>query len=190
MAHRRLVDRAVAAWLLVLAGPVAAQAQANIEMHRTEVRQTDGQGGYPARSTRGRFFVISPIPFNDYSFTVDDQKIGPMVVHGIGSRMGQHEFGVIKFERTARMKDIDLRTFIQDLAQKRGIPVPDLPIGHSGTEEFVRAELRGPKQSAITRVSKTPDSVFNIVCEFPTSEIETWRPLCDRSIASFRPEAP
>ena len=46
-------------------------AEPGIQMHRVQVNEKDSNGWYPARSTNGRFSVLLPLPFNDFSVPGD-----------------------------------------------------------------------------------------------------------------------
>ena len=46
-------------------------AEPGIQMHRVQVSEKDSNGWYPARSTNGRFSVLLPLPFNDFSVPGD-----------------------------------------------------------------------------------------------------------------------
>ncbi len=46
-------------------------AEPGIQMHRVQVGEKDSNGWYPARSTKGSFSVLLPLPFNDFSVPGD-----------------------------------------------------------------------------------------------------------------------
>ncbi len=176
--------------LLCACVSAAAQLETRPVMHRQWVEDQDANGLYPARSTDGHFSVVSPIPFNDYSIiTENDPNIGRIVMHGIGSRSTDgYEFGTLETERTPRMKDIDLLSFVHDFAAKRGEARLPASTQRIGTEEVVRVSMKGRERSAEMRWSKTEESVFQVICDYPTAEADSAASICADYLASFRIE--
>lgn len=70
-------------------------AKSAIQMHRQQVQDKDKNGWYPAKSTRGMFSVLLPLPFNDFSLSDDDSAdVSHVEVVGCKSSEG------IKFSAT------------------------------------------------------------------------------------------
>lgn len=165
----------------------AFAAQPKLQMHRQMVQQKDANGLYPAQSTRGHFSVISPIPFNDYTITTEDPNIGTLTMHGIGSKsVDDMEFGTIETVRTARQKDLNLRDFITRTAANLGAAAPAIVVKQEGPEEVARAAFEGTSRAIVMRLSKTPGSVFNVMCDYPVKAAKTARLMCDNYVSSFR----
>ncbi|MFD1704190.1 hypothetical protein ACFSCV_14385 [Methylopila henanensis] len=188
----RMKRRALALALATAAISGAASgepAKPKVEMHRTQVAIKDADGWYPAKSTRGRFSVLSPIPFNDYSITFDDPNIGELVLHGVGGKSADGmEFGAIETVRTARQKDVDLRQLVANVAAKQGAAVPEVRPERVGDEDVAHAEFQGRSRGVVMRASKTQVGVYTVVCEYPGAIAEQAKPTCRDYVASFRVE--
>lgn len=178
-----------AAFLLVLPATELPASEPQVEMHRQLVDEAEADGTYPARSTKGSFSVVSPVPFSDYTLTADDSQIGRMVMHFVAGRsLDGYEFAAIETEWTERMNQPDFQAIVAEMAEGQGAPVPEVEIRRAGDEEFVRAELIGSTHGVLMRVSRTPQSVFNVLCEFPLEKGRKGREACSEFLDSFKLE--
>ncbi|MFD1331965.1 hypothetical protein ACFQ4O_08120 [Methylopila musalis] len=179
---------ALAALALCGAGRASAEAaKPRVEVHRSQAGEKNAEGWYPATSTRGRFSGLSPIPFNDYTITIEDPNVGALTLHGVGSKSADGmEFGTIETVRTARQKDVDLRGVIAQVARKQGAAAPDIRVETIGREEIARAAFEGSARGVVMRASKTQESVFSVICEYPVALAESAKPTCEDYVASFQ----
>lgn len=162
-------------------------AKPQVEMHRTQATEKDESGWYLAKSTKGGFRILSPIPFNDYTIVTEDRNIGRLTLHGVGSKSADGmEFGAIETVRTDRQKDVDLRDLIAGVARKQGAAVPDVEVETIGREEVARAAFEGPSRGIVMRVSKTDRGLFNVICDYPVAISESAKLTCADYVDSFR----
>lgn len=162
-------------------------AKPQVEMHRTQATEKDESGWYLAKSTKGGFRILSPIPFNDYTIVTEDRNIGRLTLHGVGSKSADGmEFGAIETVRADRQKDVDLRDLIAGVARKQGAAVPEVRLESVGKEEVAFAAFESSSRGVVMRVSKTGTSVFNVVCEYPLAIAEAAKLTCKGYVDSFR----
>ncbi|WP_193088846.1 hypothetical protein [Advenella sp. FME57] len=88
--------------------------------------------------------------------------------------------------RTARQKDLNLRDFITRTAANLEATAPAIEVRQEGPEEVVLAAFEGSSRAIVMRLSKTADSVFNVMCDDPIKAAKTARPMCDNYVSSFR----
>jgi hypothetical protein len=72
--YSSIAIRVVLAVAIGLLPSLQLMAETTIQMHRIQVSEKDSSGWHPARSTNGRFSVLLPLPFNDFSASGDDSS--------------------------------------------------------------------------------------------------------------------
>src|SRR5262245_31461615 len=60
-------------------------AKPQLEMHRQQATTPGDSGWYLAESTHGSFSVLMPIPFNDFTVTASDPKLGTIRTYAVGA---------------------------------------------------------------------------------------------------------
>ena len=184
---RKVLLTAFFSFPMLMVQHIAASADPNVELHRKWVEEKNADGWYPAKSTKGSFSIVSPIPFNDYTITANDPNIGLLTIHGIGSKNNDgYEFGALETERADKGSELDLQPIVENIAKKLDAPLPDIVFQQVGEEKLGFAELRGKNRSVMMRISSTPHSIFNVMCDFPTIQENTAKDLCAEYISSFR----
>ncbi|NTF32903.1 hypothetical protein [Rhizobium skierniewicense] len=147
----------------------------------------DAEGWYPAKSTKGHFFIKSPIPFNDYTITTIDENIGALVIHGIGSKSTDgYEFGTIETVLTEKMKRPEPQMLVDETAKKMKASSPQVSIEDRDNERVSFAELHGSTRTVMMRLSSTSRSFFTVMCDFPKEQNQTGKDICTEYLGSFR----
>ncbi|MDO9417235.1 hypothetical protein [Pararhizobium sp.] len=182
----------ITALLLLTAcfGAARAAGTPQAEMHQQANQTPAADGTYPARSTKGHFSVVMPIPFNDFTVRTEDPNIGELVMHMIGAKTTDgFEISANEMVRTPRSKDPDLAVMVGGLAKQLGAGVPDVPVETAGDEAFISTVLDGSAQVVHYRISKTPASMFTVMCVYPkTPDIsgDTANTICSDFVKSFK----
>jgi hypothetical protein len=97
----------------------AKNSASPIEMHRTAAGTDDGTGWYSAVSTLGKFSVLLPAPFNDYTIRIEDPNIGLYVTNTVGFKSSDgFEVMVSKMNGTEKSKEVDLDGLLVGLKSK------------------------------------------------------------------------
>ena len=103
-AHYRARRLAATIVLFLFLGAVA-WGEEGVKVHRTQAGTKDESGWYQAASTEGDFTVSVPIPFNDFTVTVHDPKLGDVRTYGVGGKSAEgFEFSAAETPFVERMK--------------------------------------------------------------------------------------
>lgn len=175
--------------VVFLVHAVSANAEPQLVLHRKWVETQDADGWYPAKSTKGHFFIKSPIPFNDYTITTVDENIGTLVIHGVGSKSTDgYEFGALETVLTEKSNPPNLQLLVDAVAKKLKTASPNVSFHEKEGKIFGFAEVSGSNRTIIMRLSLIQKRLFNVMCDFPTEQGQTGRDICKQYIESFRTE--
>ena len=150
--------------------PILAWAEPQMEMHRVQATTKDPSGWYLAASTHGSFSVLIPIPFNDFTVTDDDPKVGKIKTHTVGAKSAEG----IKFSAT-ETPIIEGRSPTNLAALPRQFRKPGQTVSDIDTSLFagypsVSFSVKGPSSGAYMRHVKTPKSLILVILEYPTDQ--------------------
>ena len=142
-------------------------AEPQMEMHRLQATTKDQSGWYIAASTHGSFSVLIPIPFNDFTVTDDDPKIGRIKSHTVGARSAEG----IKFSATETpiiegRSPTDLSALPQQL-RKPGQTVSHIDTSSFGGYPSVSFSVKGSSSGAYMRYVNTRNSLIVVILEYP-----------------------
>ena len=121
-----------------------------MEMHRVQATTKDPSGWYLAASTHGSFSVLIPIPFNDFTVTDDDPKVGSVKTYTVGAKSAEG----IKFSAT-EIPIIEGRTPTNLVAlsqqfRKAGQTVSDIDNSLFAGYQSVSFSVKSPSRGAST----------------------------------------
>ena len=150
--------------------PILAWAEPQMEMHRVQATTKDPSGWYLGASTHGSFSVLIPIPFNDFTVTDDDPKVGKIKTHTVGAKSAEG----IKFSATETpiiegRSPTNLATLPQQF-RKPGQTVSDIDTSLFAGYPSVSFSVKGPSSGAYMRHVKTPKSLIVVILEYPTDQ--------------------
>ena len=147
-----------------------AWAEPQMEMHRVQATTKDPSGWYLAASTHGSFSVLIPIPFNDFTVTDDDPKVGSVKTYTVGAKSAEG----IKFSAT-EIPIIEGRTPTNLVAlsqqfRKAGQTVSDIDSSLIAGYQSVSFSVKSPSSGASMRYVKTSKSLITVILEYPTNQ--------------------
>jgi len=166
-------------------------AEPRMEMHRVQATTKDSSGWYLAASTHGTFSILMPIPFNDFTVTEDDPKVGKVKIHTVGAKRAEG----IKFSATetpifAGRSPTNLAVFPQQFS-KPGQKVSDIDTSAFAGYPSVSFSVKGQSSGAYMRHVKTPKSLIVLVLEYPKDQAkaaEEFRSTFMSSLKINKPE--
>jgi hypothetical protein len=149
---------------------ILARAEPQMDMHRVQATTKDPSGWYLAASTHGSFTVLIPIPFNDFTVTDDDPKVGRVKTYTVGAKSAEG----IKFSATETpiiegRSPTNLAAFPQQF-RKPGQTVSDLDTSLFAGYPSVLFSVKGPSSGAYMRHVKTPKSLILVILEYPMDQ--------------------
>jgi hypothetical protein len=160
------------------------------EMHRLQATTPAGSGWYLAKSTHGSFSVQLPVPFNDFTMSGNDPKLGALKTYCVGAQMANG----IKFSATeipmvpgmtspdlnrlpATLGDNDKKVFDVVNASVAGWPAISFSVEGSGSGGFMR-------------YVKTKSSLFVMILEYPRIQQLSASQLKSRFLDSLEFQTP
>lgn len=174
--------------LLAASLPLAVRgAEPEMKMHRVQATTKDvsGSGWYYAASTEGSFSVNLPIPFNDFTATVQDSKLGVTKAYIIGSKSGEGlKFSVTETPKTATTKEPDMDSFATG-TQRAGSTLKNVNRAPYQGMPSVVFEVSDPKAGAYVRYVNTPHSLFILILEYPAERRQMAAELQERFLGSL-----
>jgi len=181
-------------WLLVAALTVGncssarAEEEPKLTMHRQGVTVKNETGWYPAISTEGRYSVLMPLPFSDYTIAAKKMDGSDLLMHFISARTTDG----VKFSVSGASWDSpkpDLSRLYEDF-RKPGQTL-SVPLYSEAKGTYVQTfEVSGEKSGAFIRHVITPTELFSFVVEFPPGMRDTVEPLARRFFDSLNPGQP
>jgi len=152
---------------------ILAWAEPQMEMHRVQATTKDPSGWYLAASTHGSFAVLIPIPFNDFTVTDDDPKVGRIKTYTVGAKSAEG----IKFSATetpiiAGRSPTNLTALPQQF-RKPGHTVSDIDTSLFAGYPSVSFSVRGQSSGAYMRQVKTLKSLILVILEYPMDQAKT-----------------
>ena len=159
--------------IVLLSMSILAWAEPQMEMHRVQATTKDPSGWYLAASTHGSFAVLIPIPFNDFTVTDDDPKVGRIKTYTVGAKSAEG----IKFSAT-ETPIIEGRsptnlTALPQQFRKPGQTVSDIDTSLFAGYPSVSFSVKGPSSGAYMRHVKTPKSLIIVILEYPMDQAKT-----------------
>jgi hypothetical protein len=153
--------------IVLLSVSQLGRAEPQMEMHRVQATTKDSSGWYLAASTHGTFSVLIPIPFNDFTVTDDDPKVGKIKIHTVGAKSAEG----IKFSATETpiivgKTPTNLASFPQQFS-KPGQKVSDIDTSTFAGYPSVSFSVKGPSSGVYVRHVKTPKSLILLILEYP-----------------------
>jgi len=158
-------------WLL-LSLPSLAWADPRMEMHRVQATtaKDEASGWYIAESTRGSISVLIPVPFNDFTVTVEDPKLGKIQSYVLGSKSAEGiKFSATEMPIVPGMVDHDITKMADDF-KKPGQTVSDVDTKPYDGNPSISFSIVGPNSGAAMRYVKTPGSMIIQVLEYPLAQ--------------------
>jgi hypothetical protein len=168
--HCSVINMKALVTIVLLSLPLLAPAEPQMEMHRVQATTRDPSGWYLAASTHGSFSVLIPIPFNDFTVTEDDPKVGKIRTHTVGAKSAEG----IKFSAT-ELPIVTGRTPTNLVAlpqqfRKPGQTVSDLDSSSFAGYPSVSFSVKGPSSGAYMRYVMTPKSLITVILEYPKDQ--------------------
>jgi hypothetical protein len=159
--------------IILLSTPLWAWAEPQMEMHRVQATTKDSSGWYLAASTHGSFAVLIPIPFNDFTVTDDDPKVGKIKTYTVGAKSAEG----IKFSATETPiiegKSLTNLAALPDRFRKPGQTVSNIDSSLFAGYPCVSFSVKGPSSGAYMRHVKTPKSLIVVILEYPIDQAKT-----------------
>ncbi|MEZ5926401.1 MAG: hypothetical protein R3D57_18690 [Hyphomicrobiaceae bacterium] len=181
---------AAALLLPVSAASVLAQTvEPQLTMHRTEAAADDGTGWHRANSTKGKFAVLMPAPFNDFTVSGVDAKIGNFAIHTIGTELpGGVRISVTEMPITPTMTRPRLDDILADWQTKPFQTLSEIERSPTATGERLSFTVVDTvDNAAFTRYELTPNALYTFVIEFRNWRKDEIGAIRDRIYASFKP---
>jgi hypothetical protein len=167
-----------------------AAGKPQMEMHRVQAETPGDSGWYLGESTHGSFAVQIPIPFNDFTLSAKDPKLGIIRTYCIGAQSSEGlKFGAIEAPFVQGMSPPDLDAMPLAMV-KEGLAIKDVDKApHSGWPS-VSFSVSGRESGAYVRYVRTPSSLITLTLEYPVA----WHPqatsLKSRFLDSLRVKVP
>jgi hypothetical protein len=150
-----------------------AWAEPQLEMHRIGATTKDPSGWYLAASTHGTFSVLIPIPFNDFTGTVESSKVGKIKTHIVGAKSAEGiEFTATETPIMAGKSPTNLASMPEQFS-KPGHKVSDIDTSLFGGYPSVSFSVKGPSGGAYIRYVKTAKSFILVLMEYPKDQART-----------------
>jgi len=161
-------------------------AEPQMEMHRVQATTKDPSGWHLAASTHGTFSVLIPIPFNDFTVTDDDPKVGRIKTHTVGAKSAEG----IKFSATETpiiegRSPTNLASLPQQFS-KPGHTVSDIDTSLFAGYPSVSFSVKGPSSGAYMRHVKTPKSLILLILEYPNDQARAAEGFRSSFLSSLR----
>ena len=161
-----------------------------MEMHRSQATTPGEAGWYLAESTHGSFSVLVPIPFNDFTMTGSDPKIGTFKTCAVGAQSTNGiKFSVTETPITPGMTQPDIDKVPQALA-KNGQTVSDVvkePFSRLPSTSF---SVTGSSSGAYIRCVRTQTSLIMLILEYPAARQAEAALLKSRFLDSLKIKPP
>ena len=159
--------------MVLLSMPLLAWAEPQMEMHRVQATTRDPSGWYLAASTHGSFSVLIPIPFNDFTVTEDDPKVGKIRTYTVGAKSAEGvKFSATETPIVAGRSPTNLTAFPEQF-RKPGQTVSGIDTSLFGDYPSVSFSVTGSSSGAFMRCVKTPRSLILLILEYPANEAKT-----------------
>ena len=157
-----------------------------MEMHRLQATTKDPSGWYIAASTHGSFSILIPIPFNDFTVTDNDPKLGKIKAHTVGAKSAEG----IKFSATETpiiegRSPTNLAAFPEQF-RKAGQTVSDIDTSLFAGYPSVSFSVKGASSGAYIRHVKTPKSFILVILEYPMDQAKTADRFRSRFLSSLK----
>jgi hypothetical protein len=143
-----------------------AELDSNIEMHRFQDSTLDESGWYYAASTNGNFSLYMPIPFNDYTQTVDDYQ-----TYGIASTSFEGISFTVLQSKNLKPGPIDLKALVSKLGTPAQ-PVSDVKYYSYDNYEAVNFKQKSFKSAAYMKYAVYGPNLYMMIIEFPYGQEE------------------
>jgi hypothetical protein len=174
--------------VLAFASCRRAEPQPQMQMHRLQATDKDASGWYLAKSTGGSFSILLPIPFNDFTITTDDPKVGKVKAFVVGGKSSE---GVKFSAMEAPIVDPKAAANVETMAD--GFRQPGNTVSNVDTSPFagfpsVAFSVEGPTSGAHMRYVKTPKSMFAIILEYPMEQKSAAEGFRGRFLSSLKIE--
>jgi hypothetical protein len=145
----------------------------NTEVHRLQDTTLDESGWYYAKSTKGNFSVLMPIPFNDYSVNVNDYETYYVT--------GESEEGVtftVLQTQNLNDKPANLQEIISKL-DKPATPVSHVEHYSLNNYTAVNFYQKSFSTAAYGKYALHGNSIYTLMIEFPYSQEELVKSIKD-----------
>ncbi|MEQ1653140.1 MAG: hypothetical protein ABL897_11680 [Hyphomicrobium sp.] len=159
-----------------------------LEMHRRAAGTDDGSGWYPAVSTLGKFSVLLPGPFNDYTIRVEDPNIGWYVTNNVGFKLPDgFEVMVSKMNGTEKSNVPDLDNLLaiiksksmgKDIVESKKTMIDGLPA--------MNVTVKGTVHSGYFSYLVEGRSLYTVAVDCPGAMAETCSEIRDKMLVSFK----
>jgi len=154
-------------FLLVVFFPVLLAAQ--VKTYRIQDTTRDKSGWYFAKSTEGHFSVAIPMPFNDFTVSVEDAKGETVKSYSVGSKTNDGiKFVVTEAPYINGVTDPNLDSLVKGFSTKGNVienVVNEQIAGFPAVTLFVIRKQDG----AYIAWVKTTNSLITMIIEFPIS---------------------
>lgn len=157
-------------------------ADNGIKMHRTQARERASSGWYLANSTNGRFSVLLPLPFNDFSVP-GNGKTGVSRIEVVGTKSGEG----IKFiaNRIFYEKEKLIKHYFANFAEGKVFPEARRRMIKVKNYPAVDIAISNSNSGSMQRAIMTTDSIILLIVEWPNEYEKTARALADNFLTSI-----
>ena len=136
-------------------------------MHRMQATTKDASGWYLAASTQGSHSVLIPIPFNDFTLTDDDPKVGKTLTHTVGAKSPEGlKFSATEMPIIEGRSPGDLAALPQKFRESGQI-VADVDTSSFAGYPSVVFSMKGKSTGGYARYVRTPKKLFVVILEYP-----------------------
>jgi hypothetical protein len=138
-----------------------------MEMHRLQATTPGDSGWYLAESTHGSFSVLMPIPFNDFTLTANDPKLGMIRTYAVGALSAEGlKFSAIETPFVPGMNRQNLDQMQLEFANGGNVVSEVDKSPFSGLPSLSLSQV-GPRSGAFVRYVLTETSFIMVILEYP-----------------------
>lgn len=154
-------------FLTVFSCGKAPAQKPDIKMHRIQDTTRDESGWYYAKSTEGNFSANLPLPFNDFTLTVNDSIVGVVKTYTIGSKTQEGiKFSITEMPYTSKTLEPNFENLIQGF-KKSGNIVAEVNKEEQEGYSAIFFLVTNKESGAYVKYIKTNKSMITMIIEFP-----------------------
>lgn len=160
-------------WITV----VYAQYPKGLTMHRQYVQVKDKKTGwYVGKSTEGKYSVLMPIPFNDFTVSIKGKNGDTLKTYGLGTKTDEgYKFSASKI---VTAKKINLYDLLEGFKGKEGTISHIVQLDNEGYQllEF-RVGRKAGKNGAFIKYVYYDNSLYTLIVEYFDGNIQGLLPF-------------
>src|SRR5262249_50167157 len=149
--------------------PGAETAKPQMEMHRVRAQTPGDSGWYLGESSRGSFSIQLPIPFNDFTLSGDDRKVGVLKTYCVGAQSAEGmKFSAVEAAVVRGAASPDLDQLPLELAKggQKVMGADRTPVSGWPSVSF---SIVSSESGAYVRYIRARTSLFILTLEYPAA---------------------